>query len=378
MKPTLFFFILISIVACDMVVDVDVPFEKKQLVVNSSFNPDSLWSANVSLNKHILDESSHESVTNASVLIYENDIAVDQLIHRGNGLYTSNNGKPEVGKTYRIEISAGAYDPIAASSHIPNAAPIKSMETTMTENQGGASKIIIRFQDNGNESNYYQIKAYNRSFSLREDFAILEYKYSIELSIDDPSGEAIAGDDWSDGIFLNDILFNGKEKEVTLKTHYPPQALTVELRTISVDLYNYETTSALQNSINGDPLAQPVNVYSNVKKGFGIFAGYSAETRKNDEGYGDLKIISASDTQVKPYDLVELTVENLRPSGVNDYFTVVMKSESDYAYSYTYVDATRTSANTLQFYVSAYALSGKLAVIQNGNIAVSDFEILVE
>jgi hypothetical protein len=365
--------IFLVIASCDMVFDIDVPFEKKLLVVNSYINPDSVLSVSVSLNKHILDTLDHQPVVNAAVVIYENDIAIDQLVHRGSGRYTSNNNvKPSAGKTYKIEVSADKYDAVSAYSHIPNPAPLTMTEVDEISDEG-RTKITLRFQDNSNETNYYQIKAYNREPHLEPGFVVRNFDYPVSLNIDDPTAEEQNIGDWGDGVFLKDLLFNGKEKEVVLKAGiWGSGILTIEVRTISADLYDYEVTSSLQQNINDDPLAQPINVYSNIKNGFGIFAGYSSAVHTIGEAVPGLVIISSSASQVSPGDIVELVVENLRD---NEYIMIAMKAGS---YYYTWAHATRTSENTIEFIVPGEAESGKIAVVQRNTLGVSDFEIIVQ
>ena len=58
--------------------------------------------------------------------------------------------------------------------------------------------------------------------------------------------------------------------------------LTVEVRQISYAYYKYKTSLYKQKAtIEGDEIfggATPVNVYSNVSNGTGIFAAYTAST----------------------------------------------------------------------------------------------------
>jgi hypothetical protein len=376
MKPTLFFFILISAVACDMVVDIDVPFEKKQLVVNCYFNPDSVFAAQVTLNRHILDDQPHWHMGNAKILLYENGVAIDELVHGPDFQYTSkNNIKPTAGKEYKIEVVVHGYDPVSAVSFTPNPAQIAAVDITQPGPEGQKTKIKVTFQDNGKETNYYQVKAYWREPHLDRDFKVEYYDYATSLSLDDPAGDQDVGD-WSNGVFLKDLLFNGKQKELHLSTHsWSPSPITIELRTISSDLYDYETTSALQESINGDPLAQPINVYSNIKNGFGIFAGYSSSTYRDGEDLPEPVVVSASTYQVSAGMQVELTLENLPPAEPNDYFSVAMNGPNYYVWS---SNATRSSDNTIIFVVPEGAMSGKVAVRMRHVIAVSDFEIEVQ
>src|SRR5688572_22671281 len=83
---------------CELVVDVEVPFDQPQLTLNSVINPDSLWKARVTRNRHVLDEQPFQEINNAQVIVYENGVPIDTLTSTGSGFYQSDNKKPETGK----------------------------------------------------------------------------------------------------------------------------------------------------------------------------------------------------------------------------------------------------------------------------------------
>src|SRR5687767_14559609 len=70
MKKRVILLFPLVLIACELVVDVDVPFEKSNLTVNAYFNPDSLWSAYVSSNRHILADGPLHMVNDANVIVY--------------------------------------------------------------------------------------------------------------------------------------------------------------------------------------------------------------------------------------------------------------------------------------------------------------------
>lgn len=50
--------------------------------------------------------------------------------------------------------------------------------------------------------------------------------------------------------------------------------MELQINKVSPAYYNYKETLAPQSSINNNPFAEPVSVYSNIRNGYGIFAGY--------------------------------------------------------------------------------------------------------
>jgi hypothetical protein len=88
------------------------------------------------------------------------------------------------------------------------------------------------------------------------------------------------------GLF-NDLLFNGQNKaleleipyenysgiEVGYEWSYKTLSVRVYLHNISKSYYYYRNSLELYQSASGNPFAQPVQVYSNIENGFGVFAG---------------------------------------------------------------------------------------------------------
>src|SRR4051812_6122619 len=100
---------------CQLTVDIDVPFEKAQLTLNSLFSPDSVWKVQLNLNRHVLDKNPFATVDNASVIILENEVPIETLVSKGNGVYRSTS-KPVVGKTYTIKVATDHYGSVQSTA----------------------------------------------------------------------------------------------------------------------------------------------------------------------------------------------------------------------------------------------------------------------
>ncbi len=93
----------------------------------------------------------------------------------------------------------------------------------------------------------------------------------------------------NNGIFFRDDLFNGKVKE--LKLFVPSEVIepgfngtdtlygSVELWHVTEAYFRYRKSFKVADQSNGDPFAEPANVYSNVEKGFGIFSIASKDVK---------------------------------------------------------------------------------------------------
>lgn len=280
MKKLILIVSLLTATACDLIVDVDIPIEVQRLTLNAFFIQDSVWTAQLSLNRHILDDAYFNPVDDGLIVIYEQSNPVDTLLSEGNGIYTTDS-RPMPGKSYEIVATSPAYGTVRSQSYLPEAVPINNMEMEMPQDlSANDPKISIQFQlkDPEPETNYYQVmlvmeRSYKNPYSGEEMIS----HQTVPLESNDP---AIDNDNNSEGFLFKDTLFDGKEISLSLKAPYwgagaEGMKLIFYLRTLSEDFYRYKITSQLQNSTSGDPFAQPVSVYTNVKNGFGIFGGFS-------------------------------------------------------------------------------------------------------
>jgi hypothetical protein len=361
---------LFALCACELIVDVDVPFEHAQLTVNSFFNPDSVWKATVSINRHILDDSPIRKVENAELVIYEDTFPVDTLIHQSNGNYSSDE-KPVIGKNYDIRVSAAEYETVSAQSTIPPPAGITSFEKNHTNmNNEEEVAIRIKFNDDGLQENYYQIAIaaelpnYN-SFTGKTTY----YRYRVLLETDNPEGAPYSQYFQIDNsIFLKDILFNGKEAEIFLKSRdlfglYANRVI-VSVRTVTEEYFKYATTAKLQEITSGDPFAQPVNVYNNVAHGLGIFAGFSQSVYIYTNPGPSIKAITPM--QGKVGDLITVSTENFVK---NAKYISVTFAGIQYP---VYTPVIERNGDDVKVRVPEGAVSGKIVLYSRGTSLASD------
>lgn len=278
---------LIGLVGCELVVDVDVPIEKRKITLNAQFTPDSLWKAHVSLSRHILDDFPFKSPDDASVFILQDGSPIDTLVNLGQGFYESDSHRPFIGMEYEIKVESDKYENILSRSSSPAAVSLAEVNFSVPSNPTGkeVATISIRFQDPP-EANYYEVVLMvERKYFDRNTMDTLRYKFPVTLESTDPmfADTNVRSDN---SVMFNDVLFDGKEKTFEFTTDanflnwYEGVKLLLHFKTLSRDLYLYKITSELQQQVSDDPFAQPVKVYNNVQNGFGIFGGYSEHVYK--------------------------------------------------------------------------------------------------
>lgn len=270
---------------CELVVDVDVPVEPPVLTLNAFMIQDSVWSAQLSLSRHILDERDHQPVTDGVVVIYQYDHAVDTLAGDGNGLYTGDH-TPVPGETYEIRATSATYGTVRGTSYVPLPVAIDTVEVDLPSGSGPGGSFVdkffikLRMKERAEEKNFYQIAAFvEQTWRDGRTGQTHITRRMLLMSSKDPSidNENVGS---SEGIFFKDLLFDGRDITLSLESEYwqiqgGPARLHFFLRTISEDFYRYKTTALLQNETSGNPFAQPAGVYNNIENGFGIFGGFS-------------------------------------------------------------------------------------------------------
>jgi len=304
------FAIILSVSSCKMKkkIDIDIDDTERHIVVNGIITKDSLITVRISKSQGILDDKKIEYLTSAKVKLYKNDIFVEEIQHTDTGFYKST-VYPQIGVTYEINVD---YDPLksviaATSLFEPN--NIIKTDTSMqregayiyNENDGyyeddeDASSYNIKFKikikDKTGTNDFYflALSVLNPAYDYEPPFSFLGYsEISQVFNTDDPvikdnNQEFTLNGNY--GVAFNDEMFKNSEYTLSLsssfyKNNYENEDtyIIVKLLTISQDIYRYIISHNLNEQVGGDPFAQPVQVYSNVENGLGLFSGYTVYT----------------------------------------------------------------------------------------------------
>ena len=140
---------------------------------------------------------------------------------------------------------------------------------------------------NNLNTNYYFIQVIERRYVTYtlDDGSDTTFIEDTKLSVysDDPIAFA---DDWymEEGVIFNDEVINGKEYTIWFKgnSYYydnneSRSVYYIIFKTVSKEFYRYYISLAKHMNAQGEIFMEPVQVYTNIENGFGIFAGYSAD-----------------------------------------------------------------------------------------------------
>ncbi|MDG1734500.1 MAG: DUF4249 domain-containing protein [Crocinitomicaceae bacterium] len=275
---------------CTKEIEFDAQDIAPRIVVNSLFTNDSLWTANISRSVGVLETTSYTSIEDADVSIFDgNGVQVTTLTNQGDGLYTSPTGAtPQADELYTIEVNAPGYTSVSATNRIPTAVQINSIDTVSSTNSDGENilETTINFQDPSANENYYMVEVLVKGTWIDEfEGDTIEFREPLQISCNDINVETI--NRFNSGGFENTYLylmlkdenFDGEDYALTFSVinyaELKDLELFGEIRLVntSAAYFNYLKSFNMYQSASGNPFATPVQVYSNVENGMGIFAG---------------------------------------------------------------------------------------------------------
>ena len=287
--------LFLSITACETTEKIDdFPLRPSKLVVNCFFAEDSIWKFQVSNSLSVLDNADLTYVDNAEIILKKGGVLVDTITEQDqDGLYIMNNHLPESGEHYSIEVSAAKYtSTLLAEEFAPQKVLVSEVSLTIIDSifwngnvhSGGTVDGFFRisFSDPANFDNYYQLSIYSIDTMYNHEDSSDFYinQRDILFTNDDAGAEDNAG--YNRNLLLTDHLFNGQSYQVKAEFHdwdaKRRKKYFIELTSMNRSGYLYRRSIDDYENAQGDPFAEPVQVYSNIENGYGIFAGFSKST----------------------------------------------------------------------------------------------------
>ncbi len=281
MKPILLTALLgLTIISCEKEIPLDAEQKEPRIVVNSIFGDGDTIYVHVSESRDVLFEGDLPNLTTADVKLQDvNGNVLGNFTHQGDGVYKLNGYTASTGQEYILIVSNNGFKEVYAQTKTPYANVISNIDTVR---QGNEMNYAIKFTD-PSVTNYYAVAI--EQITIGEDGFGGYYMYSdyyFETSeIFTQNGSAdVDGTKYGSIFLFSDATFNGGQCVFDASTYVPIESfdstiVVVSLMSLSEDYFKYKLSLEKYQETAGDPFAQPVQVYSNVENGFGIFGGYS-------------------------------------------------------------------------------------------------------
>jgi len=267
--------------SCRKLVQSDFPDFAPAPVVNSFLSADSLLKVHISLASK-LDTNELKGLDNAQVQLYVDEVFKELLTSKGNGVFNSTTIVEPL-KKYECRVAIPGYETVSCSTSIPKPSHLRDITSIAIagKDQEGMTYPAVKFtfSNNSAEKQYYEARI--RLFG-RETGATL-------INIVDP---VLLNEGLPLSVFSNELITDtvytmtinyftgsaGSSNGGPTRTNLYPFIL--ELRSISYDYYQFARQKFLYDSGRfpefGLSSNQAFQLYSNVKNGYGIFAGYSS------------------------------------------------------------------------------------------------------
>ncbi len=295
----LLFYALVSsvllYVSCQKELEINYPDIEPKLVVNCLFTPDSTFSVRVGQMLSLNDTVTSFIINDAQCKIWENGIFAEDLLYTNNGFYVSRNIKAKTGNMYQIEISHPNFETVTATDTIPE--PVEVSELYFEHNtlydpldENYFHDVNIRFQDNVAKQNYYELKLLVKEGPEEDD-----WRQTSNVLLTKTNDLTLLNTGLIDyqpaSIPFSDKLFNGQNYFLSTyyklsfggsyngEIRYNTHDLIVSFNAVSYQYYQYSRKMIMhlrnQESDILEGIGDPVQIYSNIENGYGIFAAYN-------------------------------------------------------------------------------------------------------
>lgn len=275
------FFVLSSFLSCKKVIDIELPATDPKIVVNSFFTENSQIKVHLSKSIGIL-EGTAPDITDASVTVRKDGIIIDTM-YLESGYYYSHI-LAEKNNNYSLEIMAPGIKSVFCEDIIPEKTILQGYvcaDSILIDGDGFIiNELKLDFEDLPGSS-FYEVE-------LEAHDVVHNYKMGLWfMKNSDPIITSTGLLDYNPRtLIFKDDMFDGKHCSV--KIYFATQAyldynLKIIFRSTSEAYYKYKAKQfaylfSLENDIFSG-MSDPINLYSNITGGYGVFAGYSGDEK---------------------------------------------------------------------------------------------------
>ncbi len=272
---TVFLSVFFLLVSCERDFDISIDVNP-QLCFNCILNPDSLIRGSLSLSQSITDGKPFVKVNQATIELKENGKVVGILQNSGDGIYRLNR-KPVSGNEYEITVVADGYPTLHASTRVPEKPSVsyQLLDSTL-KNPGTYSAYYIyriskSIHDREGVNRYWH---YNL-FTTPTGIVRMGVYYNVNSPlIDDFNRVTDATDEFGFHyeyyLRINDTGMDGQDLTFELTGYRQATSYFMD----ADEHYDKYIKSTIKQKMNdGDNLlfSEPVQIYSNIENGLGIF-----------------------------------------------------------------------------------------------------------
>lgn len=275
-----FLLLLFIFSSCEKVIEVDLPEQKTQLILNAVIETHKPVIVSVTESLGILDTAKFSFIKHADIEIFENGSFKEKLVYSEDGNYISKRTIPKYGNKYKIVASSYEYNEVFAETDIPANVQIYNVivkDSIAFDSERSKASISFTINDPGG-INYYSIGMYLLDIQYSNDLEPLRveiqhpgfefFNYNNEEKI--LFAQTLNAKEYNIEIFLDSKYLDLKRPAWTGQPHLQ---LLLNVSTFSPEYTLYRKSVIEQEQSRNNPFAEPAPVYSNVINGNGIVIG---------------------------------------------------------------------------------------------------------
>jgi hypothetical protein len=263
------------------VIDIELPASDPKIVVNSFFTEGSRIKAHISKSIGIL-ENIIPVCTDATVVLREDNTIIDTLYYQSEYYYS--HIFAETNKNYALEVIVPGMETVFCEDLIPEKTILQSFVCTdsvlIDEDGFVINELELNFQDLSGPS-FYEVE-------LSAKDTVNNYTTGLWFEKNyDPVITSTGLLDYNPRtLIFTDKMFDGKHCSVKIYFAFDwnrNYRVRLIFRSVSESYYKYkEKQFAYLFSLDNDifsGMSEPINLYSNITGGYGIFAGYTSDEK---------------------------------------------------------------------------------------------------
>ncbi len=253
--------LLCLIVACNKIIDLDLPPYTPQLVLEFYLEDGQPLRCTLQESVPYTALSPPVLIEDALVILSYNDVQdtlkneifIDEFAGKAYNYFKPKLLQAEQGTVYKLYVKDSQGRELRAETQFIPTVPIDSMAFTLNEKDTASVGLV--FRDPPAEANYYRLVAF-------------------------PERDSIPSENFWD-IRLNDLVFDGQEFSFFSGFSYAKADSVIgRLYHLTAAHYNFLASAQNARDANGNPFAQPANIRSNVVGGIGVFTAVSYAQRR--------------------------------------------------------------------------------------------------
>ena len=295
-KILIILFVLIVSAGCKEIIEYDEKSVREALVVSGILEKGKVIDIRLSKSINRFDDAGFQQPDDKTIVFYEDGVRMGVLRNAGKGRYVSDGFLATPGKAYRIEIFDNGKEIASAETFLPLPLSINGLDSVSRIIDGNKRLLVkLKFDEPPGTENFYRLE-------FREELFVpyLTSKNEVRVQMITIPGEINTEKNWlirGMGLFSENDKFHDwavNRFYIFSDRHIQGNNLLLELdmpyfrtdsvlgtnrkiylQSISPDYFYYLRSVMQQYSTSENPFNEPVQIYTNIKGGVGVFGAFS-------------------------------------------------------------------------------------------------------